>query len=102
VGEGGIAAAARRVRLELRRGAPGIDRAADRGIALRVRRIDALLPVRIQVGVRWKMGARRRCVARCNLDLDLRSEVAELREPEALLVDEIEREAITAGWNRAA
>jgi uroporphyrinogen decarboxylase len=48
------------------------------------------------------VGARRCGVARCNLDVDVRGVVAELCEPETLLVYEIEGEAVRAGWNRSA
>ena len=45
---------------------------------------------------------RPRCgrVARCYLDVELGRVVAELGEPEALLVDEIERKLVHPRWDR--
>src|SRR6476661_4921451 len=100
--ERGIASAARRVWLELGGRAPCIDRPAHRCVSLRVGGMDPLLPVRVEVGVRREMGTRGRSVARRHFDVEVRGVVAELGEPEALLVDEIEREAVRAGRDRAA
>jgi hypothetical protein len=47
------------------------------------------------------MRARRRSIPGRNLDVQVRRVVAELREPEALLVDEIEGEAVRPGRDRA-
>src|SRR6266571_63705 len=98
--ERGIAPAARRIRLELCGRPPRIDRPPDRCVSLRVRRIDPLLPVGIEVGVRGKVGTCRRSIARRDLDVELRGIVAELGEPEAPLVDEIEGELVRAGRDR--
>src|SRR6476661_2605009 len=100
--ERGVASAARRIWLELRGRAPRIDRPADRRVSLRVGGVDPLLPVRVEVGVRREMGTRGRSVARRHFDVEVRGVVAELGEPEAFLVDEIEREAVRAGRDRAA
>src|SRR6266516_948655 len=97
-----VASSARRVRLEFGRRAPRIDRPADGRVALHVRGVDAFLPVGVEVGVRRQVRACRRGVAWRNLDVEVRGVVAELRQPEALLVDEIEGEAVRAGWDRAA
>src|SRR5947208_3233002 len=97
-----VASAARRVRLELRRRAPRIDRPSDRCVALHVRGVDAFLPVGVEVGVRRQVRACRRSGAGGNLDVEVRGVVAELGQPEALLVDEIESEAVRAGRDRAA
>src|SRR6266516_3936823 len=97
-----VASSARRVRLEFGRRAPRIDRSADRCVALHMRGVDAFLPVGVEVGVRRQVRACRRSVAGRNLDVEVRGVVAELGQPEALLVDEIEGEAIRAGWDRAA
>ena len=65
--EGWVASAAGRVRFELRRGPPCIDRAAHRCVALHVRGVDAFLPVRIEVSVRSAVS-----VARANAVLQSR------------------------------
>jgi hypothetical protein len=96
-----VPSSAWRVRLELRGRAPRIDGPADGCVALHVRRVDALLPVGVEVGVRGQMRARRRSIPGRNLDVQVRRVVAELREPEALLVDEIEGEAVRPGRDRA-
>src|SRR5712691_8414867 len=100
--ERGITPAARRIRLELCGRPPRIDRPADRCVSLRVRRIDPLLPVRVEVGVRGKVGTCRCNIERRHLDVELRGIVAELGEPEALLVHEIEGELVRAGRDRTA
>src|SRR5438105_14090472 len=41
-------------------------------------------------------------VAWCDVDVELRCEVAELRQPEAVLVDEVEREPVAPGRDRPA
>ena len=102
--ERGIASASRRVRLELGGRSPRIDRPADCCVSLRVRRVDPFLPVRVEVGVRRQVRACCCGVARRNLDVELRGVVAELGEPEPLLVHEIESEAVRgrAGSDRGA
>jgi uroporphyrinogen decarboxylase len=100
--EGWIASAPRLVRLELRGRSPRFDRAADGCVSLRVRGVDAFLPVGCEVGIRWQMRASRRGIARGDLDVEVGGVVADLCEPEALLVDEIEGEAVRPGWDRAA
>src|SRR5262245_2606532 len=94
--EGRIPPAARRIRLELTREATHVDRADARGIALLVHRTELLGSC---LGVEQ---SRLGCVAAFYRDAQLRRVVAELREPEAMLVDEVEREAIFAWRNRPA
>ena len=100
--ERGIASTAGSVRLELCGRTPRVDRPADRCVSLSVRRIDPFLPVGVEVGVRGKVRTCRRSVARRDFYVDLRRIVAELGEPEALLVHEIEGEPVRAGRDRAA
>jgi uroporphyrinogen decarboxylase len=97
--ERGIAAAAGRVGLELLGPAPEFQRAAYGCVPLAVR----LAQLRV-VGfyIRRCEEPRRRSVARCNIDVELRREVAQLGKPEPFFVDEVERESIAAGWDRAA
>ena len=67
-----------------------------------MRGVDALLPVGCEIGIRRQGRARRGGVAWRDLDVDVGRIVAELGEPEALLVDEIEGEAVRPRWDRAA
>src|SRR5213593_2926198 len=97
--EAGIASAAGRIRLEFRRAAPHLDRAADPRVTFGVCCTDA---VGIGLGTRRHELACARCVARADLDLELRCEVAEFRKPEATLVDEVERQVISPRRYRAA
>ncbi len=99
--ERGIPSAARRVRLELRWRPPCVDRPTDCCVSLHVRRVDPFLPVGVEVGVRGKVRTCRRSVARRNLDVEVRGVIAELGKPEALLVHQVEGEAVRAGRDRA-
>jgi hypothetical protein len=67
-----------------------------------VRDIDPLLPVGLEIGLGREEGAGGRGVARGDVHVDLGREVAELREPEAVLVHEVEGEPVAAGRDRAA
>src|SRR5436190_21869330 len=91
IGEARIAAAARCVRLELAWPPSHVDRAADRCVPLAVQGGDLL---RIALCSEQPRAGR---VARRDVDVEHGSEVAELREPEAVLVDEVEREEVAAG-----
>src|SRR5207248_9155562 len=90
-----VAAAARRVVREASR----VDRTADCGI-----------PLTVQVGGRGeprvvRLGAEDPCpgrVARRDVDVFRERLVAELGEPEAVLLDEVEREPVTARRDRRA
>src|SRR5919109_5230952 len=97
-----IPAASRYVGFEIFRPSPNIDRAADRGVAVRMRCVHALLPVGIRSRVGRQECTRLACVTRCHVDVELRREVAELREPEAMLVDEVEGEPVATRRNRTA
>src|SRR5579872_7440019 len=105
--EARMAAASRRVRLELGRRAPEepslrLDRAADGGIALLVQRSRTLDPVVRGLGAVAEERARSRRVAGAYLDFPVERDVAELFEPEAVLLDEVDREAVAAGRDRPA
>src|SRR5204862_721551 len=108
MGERGIPPTAGDVRLELLRGrateAPaGVgDRAADGGVSLGVRDVDAFLPVGRQLHAVRDERPRARRVSRYHLDVERRRVVTDLGEPEAPLVDEIEGEAIATGRDRTA
>src|SRR5205085_8972502 len=91
--EGGIAPASAGVRRELR-DAPRLDRAADGGVALLVRRTHAHAPVGRRLDVLRQVRDGAAGVPRRDLDGQIERLVAELREPEALLQDEVEREPV--------
>src|SRR5690349_8118345 len=91
-----VAPAARLVRLELARPAAHVDRAADCRVALAMCGGD-LLQVAIRA-VQLRSGR----VARSDLDRELGREVAELGQPEAVLVDEVEGKEVAAGRDRPA
>ena len=100
-------AAARRVRRE--RGIAAaqepvlrLDRAADCGIPLVVQRIGPLAPVGRRLRAVGEEAARAARVARQHLDVLLVRRIADLREPEAALLDEIDREPVRPGRDRAA
>jgi len=97
-----IAPAARAVRFELVGRPSCFDRPAHSGVALRVRRVHPLFPVGSEIRLGRKMRPRCGRVAGCNLDVELGRVVAELGEPEALLVDEIERKLVRPRRNRAS
>ncbi|MDE3191277.1 MAG: uroporphyrinogen decarboxylase [Acidobacteriota bacterium] len=106
VREARVASTAGRVRLELRGRAAaepalGLDRPADGGVALRVQGPRTLGPVGRRLRVADER-ARPGGVAREDVDVALQRVVAELREPEAALLDEIEREAVAARRDRPA
>ena len=106
--EARVAAATRRVRLQLGRAAAAeqaarlLDRAADRRVALGVQRGDTLLPVRCRLGAVGKERARGRGVARHHLDHLLERRVPELGEPEAVLLDQVDGEPVAARRDRPA
>ena len=96
-----MAAAAGRVRRKLGRPAR-FDRAADGGVALFVQLAHARVPVGARLGVVRK---KRPCAARvapCDVDILLERRVAELGEPEAMLLDQVDGEPVPAGRNRRA
>ena len=97
-----IAPAAWAVRFELAGRPSCLDRSADGCIALRVRCVHPLFPVSSEICLGRKMRPRRGRVARCDLDVELGCVVAELGEPEALLVDEIERKLVRPRRDRAS
>src|SRR6476469_331820 len=88
--ERGVASAAGAVGLELAGRPSCLDRPADGCVALRVRCVYPLFPVGSEICLGRKMSPRCGRVARCDRDVELGRVVAELGEPEALLVDEIE------------
>src|SRR3954471_22097205 len=100
--EGGVATATGCIGLARPRRFSCLERAADRRVALEVGRVDAFLPVGSEVGVRRQVRAGCCSITGHDLDVEVRRVVAELREPEALLVDEIEGEAVRPRWDRAA
>src|SRR5437588_5567314 len=93
-----IATAPRRIGLELRR-ATAQHGTADCRVALRVCGRDPLV---VDLRIRRQELPCARCIARADLDLELGREVAELGEPEAMLVDEVERQAIAPRGDRTA
>src|SRR5256714_6377478 len=105
--EAGLATSVRRIRCELGRRAAAqparcdLDRPADGGVALLVRRAEAFgsVPRRLRAA---QEVPRPGGVARTHLDLALERRVAELREPEAALVDEVEGDPVAAGRDRCA
>ena len=100
--ERGVASAARAVRFELAGRPSCFDRSADGCVALRVRCVHPLFPVGSEICLGRKMRPRCGRVARCDFDVELGRVVADLGEPEALLVDEIERKLVRPRWDRAS
>src|SRR5438445_12050139 len=98
MGKARVATAARGVRLELGWQPAHLDRASDRRVALCVRGPD---PIRVDLGVGRKKVPRARRIARTDVELELGREVAELSEPEPVLVDEVEGQAVAPRRNRA-
>src|SRR6266852_5397258 len=97
-----MAAAAGRVRRELRRAAPPLYRAADSRIALLVQLARAGVPVVARLAVLRQIRARPARVAPRDVDVLLEGRVAELGEPEPVLLDEVDREAVAARRDRRA
>src|SRR3954462_3820949 len=97
---GGSAAGA--IRFELLGGPSRLDRSAHGCVALGVCCIHPLFPVGSEVRLGWKMRPRCGRVAGRDLDVELGRVVAELGEPEALLVDEIERKLVRPRRDRAS
>src|SRR4051812_39483817 len=94
--ERGVASPARHVRLELARAPPQLDRAADGRVTLVMRGCDLL-------GVAFGAVQRRACgIPRLDVDVELRREVPELCEPEAMLVHEVERKLVQPRRDRPA
>src|SRR5437588_3701329 len=107
VDEGGVAAASGRVRLERRVVAAQAaallrERASDRCVAFLVKRADVCEPVGTGLGTRGEEGTSAGGVARGDVDVSLGRVVAELGEPEAAFADQVDREAIATGRDRAA
>src|SRR3954453_21688461 len=94
--ERGGASPARRIRLELTWAPPQLDRAADCRVALAVPGCDLL---RVAFGAVQRRACR---VPRLHVDVELRREVPELGEPEAILVHEVERKLVRAWRDRPA
>ena len=67
-----------------------------------MQRADALVPVVRGLRAVAEEHARTARVARQHLDVLLERRVADLREPEAMLLDEVDGEAVAAGRDRAA
>src|SRR5579859_2467034 len=96
-----------RVRLEPRRGPPqeaavALDCAADGAVALRMQCARPLEPVRRGLRAVGEERARLRGIARRHLDVALERRVAELREPEPVLLDEVDCEPVAARRDWAA
>src|SRR5579864_3175810 len=96
-----------RVRLEPARGPPqeaalALDRAADGAVALRMQCARPLEPVRRGLRAVGEERARLRGIARRHLDVALERRVAELREPEPVLLDEVDCEPVAARRDWAA
>ncbi len=99
--EARVTSAAGGVRRELR-SAPGLDGTADRAVALLVQLAHPRVPVGARLRVVRQERARSARVAPRHLDLFLERRVAELREPEPVLFDEIDGEPVAPGRDRRA
>src|SRR5580765_535339 len=97
-----VASAAWAIRFELAGRPSCLDRPADGCVALRVSCVHPLFPVGSKICLGRKMRPRCGRVARGDLDVELGRVVAELGEPEALLVDEIERKLVRPRRDRAS
>src|SRR6476620_8039424 len=97
-----IAPAARAIWFELAGRPSCLDRPSDGCVALSVCCVHPLFPVGSEICLGRKMSPRCGRVARCDLDVELGRVVAELGEPEALLVDEIKRELVRPRRDRAS
>jgi uroporphyrinogen decarboxylase len=101
-----VAAPARRVRCKLRRRAPQElalhhHRSAHGAVALLVERSDALVPIGRRLCTGRQEGPCAACVPRDHVDVLFERRIAELGEPEAVLLYEVDREPVAAGRNRA-
>jgi uroporphyrinogen decarboxylase len=97
-----MAPAAGRIRRQLLRATPRLDCTADGRIALLVQLARPGVPVLARLRIRREVRA---CLARIaprDVDVFLEGRVAELGEPEPVLFDEIDREAVAPGRDRRA
>ena len=78
------------------------DGTADGAEALRMQRLGALEPVRRRLRAVREERARLRSIAGLHVDVALEHRVAELCQPEPVLLDEVDREAVAAGRDGAA
>ena len=97
-----MTAAAGRVRRELRRTASRLDGSADGGVTLLVQFAHTGVPVVSRFGVIREKRSRPACIAPRDLDVLLERCVAELGEPEAMLLDEVDGESVSPRRNRRA
>src|SRR5258706_8792201 len=97
-----MAPAAGRVGSKLRGTAPAFDGAADGGVPLLVQPSHTVMPICAWLRLVREKRTRLACVAPRHVDVLLERRVAELGEPEPVLLDEIDREAIPPGRNRRA
>ena len=98
-----MTAAAGRVRLELRRAAGAASGSIAPPTAAKpsaCERRCPFPPVGGGLGAVGEEGARRACVAPEDVDVALERRVAELGEPEAVLLDEVDREPVAPGRDR--
>jgi len=107
MGEPRVAPSARRVRREValhppEEAARRLDRAADGAVPLGVERARALEPIARSLGAFAEERPGRRAVARHDVDVLLERLVAELGEPEPVLLDEVDGEPVPARGNRPA
>src|SRR3954447_23721944 len=100
--ESWIASTSGPIRSELAGWPSRLDRPAHGCVALGVCCIHSLFPVGSEIRLGRKMRPRCGRVARCDLDVELGRVVAELGEPEALLIDEIERKLVRPRRDRAS